>query len=537
MGSQTIFQAIRDVSNDYSLLEHAYNQQTGHSLVSDPFASAVAPHSRIDTTVSVIIAAWNARDTIERCLQSIEQSSFNQLYPQQLQVVVVDDGSTDSTWRILQDLQLDLRLIAVRQEHLSQPFAMNTGLSVAEGDIVISCDADMILTTFAIEELAKRHQVLGKALFIGFRYDVPSGDQSINKTRLRDGLPFLLPRFYLDNRVTYHWDGHPYPGWPDNMCRETRHLKTLGHGHKVYLPDGDFWSLPRMVYGALFSMRRSEWEQMGGFDERFYGWGWSDTFVGAKAVALGCPIVPVYSATGVHVAHRPRSMHHAREGSSNRHLYHRLLHTRIEHALNNQFDSARLRIKESVAISGYTNGGAVNPTASRLLVRELDRPESLGAYLYSLGRCEEAIAVYSAAFPAPPAKFRALYQVGRILRSLRRFPEAIQALQEASYALPDCGEPLTELALAQAGLGQFKTAKSTLESARLFDSARSLVDYILRTPAYRHLKRGLRYEAQRYYSLAIQDFEAALIQDSANMTALEARSRVLAQIGIVGSNA
>lgn len=533
MNSQTIFQSIRDGSNDYSLLEHAYSQQTGDALVSDPFASAVAPHSGIDATVSVVIAAWNASDTIERCLQAIEQSSFNQKYPHQLQVIVVDDGSTDGTWRILQDLQVDLTLVAVRQDHHSQPIAMNTGLSVAEGDIIISCDADMILTTFAIEELVKRHQVLGKALLIGFRYDVPASDQSIDKTRLREELPFLLPRFYLDNRMIYHWDGHSYPGWPSNMCRETNHIKTLGHGYKVYLPDGDFWSLPRMVYGALFSMRRSEWEQVGGFDERFYGWGWSDTFVGAKAVATGCPIIPVYSATGVHVAHRPRSTHHAQEGSSNRYLYHRLLHTWTEPVLSKRLGSASPRIKESVAIAGHPTGGSVNPMASTLLKRELDRPGFLGAYLYSLGRCEEAIAVYSTAFPAPPTKFRALYHVGRILRSLRRFPEAIEALQEASRVLPDYGEPLVELGLAQAGIGLFKAAKSALASARMFDTARSHVDYILRTPAHRHLRRGLRYETQRYYSLALQDFEAALIQDSANKAAMCARSRVLSQMGNV----
>lgn len=531
MSNETIFESIEAHSNDYSNLEDEYVRLTRDHLVSDPFRSPGSHHPILNLTVSVVIAAWNASDTIQRCLTAIEQSSFNLRYPQLLQVVVVDDGSTDATWSILQNLSLDLTMIAVRQEHHSQPFAMNTGLSIAEGDVVISCDADMILTTFAIEELAKRHQLLDRVLLVGFRYDVPSGDPRIDGTTLPKRLPLLLPRFNLDNRLTYHWDGHIYPGWPENMCGETSHFKTLGHGYKVFLPDGDFWSLPRMVYGALFSMRRREWERMGGFDERFCGWGWSDTFVGAKAIALGCKLIPVYSAAGAHVAHRPRSLRHNKEGMSNRHLYHQLLHTTVQRTATDNRAKARARIKETVVSSNRSHGRDVNQIAYERLTSELEEPAFLGSYYYALGRYEEAIDVYQNGFPATPAKYEALFQTGRIQRRMRRIPAAIGSLEDASSGLPQRGGALIELALAYAAAGEFYTSRGKLACAYELGVDRPLIRYIMRPPSQRHIRRGLKYEEQKYYSLALQDFEAALIKDPSNRTALRARSRVLEHLG------
>ena len=531
MSSESLFHSIEAKSNDYTALENIYCQVTGGHLTSDPFRSPFSRFPTIDLTVTVVIAAWNASDTIQRCLTAIEQSSFNQRYPHLLQAVVVDDGSTDSTWSIIQNLDLDLQMVAVRQENHSQPFAMNTALSIAEGDIIISCDADMILTTFAIEELVKRHQLLDRVLLVGFRYDVLSDDPGIDRTNLRDKLPFLLPCFYLDNRLTYHWDGHIYPGWPENMCTETTHFKALGHGYKVFLPDGDYWSLPRMVYGALFSMRREEWEQIGGFDERFFGWGWSDTFVGAKAIALGSNIIPVYSATGAHVAHKPRSLLHKTEGRSNRHLYHQLLHTTLQSTATDNRAKAKARIKARVVRSNRSHGRDVNPIAYERLERELGNPDFLGSYLYALGRCEEAIAVYHNGFPTAPARYQALFQIGRIQRKMRRIPEAIESLEEASSGLPVWGRPLVELALAYAAAGRFNAAREKLACAYEIGLDRPLIRYILRPPSQRHIRRGRRYEAQGYYLSALQDFEAALIQDSSNRTAQQDRSRILDHLG------
>src|SRR6266581_1793592 len=160
MVSSTLESQSQQHNNNYTALEALYRASTGSELVLDPYRSAFNTGPQLTLSASVVIPAWNARETLEQCLIAIEQSSFNRKYQQQLEVVVVDDGSTDGTWELLRQLRLNVRLKAVRQAHHSRSHTQNTGIAVAGGDVIICCDADMILTSFAIEELVKRHAVL-----------------------------------------------------------------------------------------------------------------------------------------------------------------------------------------------------------------------------------------------------------------------------------------------------------------------------------------------------------------------------------------
>lgn len=95
-----------------------YEKKTKSKLL-DPFANIVSEYVRELPTVSVIIPAWNAEDTILPCLSAIEKGSYNIKYQDKLQVVVVDDGSTDRTWEIIKNLELQLNITAVRITHLN----------------------------------------------------------------------------------------------------------------------------------------------------------------------------------------------------------------------------------------------------------------------------------------------------------------------------------------------------------------------------------------------------------------------------------
>ncbi len=76
--------------------------------------------------VSVVIPAYNAQDTIERALRSVARQS---LKPQE--VIVVDDGSTDSTFEAAQEFvsQMDgISLIVIKQENKGPGAARNKAL-------------------------------------------------------------------------------------------------------------------------------------------------------------------------------------------------------------------------------------------------------------------------------------------------------------------------------------------------------------------------------------------------------------------------
>src|SRR5216110_1641275 len=112
---QSLRKQSQSHNNDYTALEVTYRTVTGGELVIDPYLSILNTGPELTLSASVVIPAWNACGTLEQCLVAIEQSTFNRKYQEQLEAVVVDDGSTDGTWELLQRLRLNVRLKAVRQ--------------------------------------------------------------------------------------------------------------------------------------------------------------------------------------------------------------------------------------------------------------------------------------------------------------------------------------------------------------------------------------------------------------------------------------
>jgi glycosyltransferase involved in cell wall biosynthesis len=98
--------------------------------------------------VSIIVPAYNTGKYIEKCLNSITSQSY-----QNLEIIVVDDGSTDNTGEIIDKCQKkDARIISVRKKNGGQGSARNTGLSLCKGDFIGFMDSDDEYAEGAIEE-------------------------------------------------------------------------------------------------------------------------------------------------------------------------------------------------------------------------------------------------------------------------------------------------------------------------------------------------------------------------------------------------
>lgn len=96
--------------------------------------------------VSVIIPCYDHAAVIGRTLTSL----FAQTYPD-VEVVVVDDGSTDDLDRALAPYRGRFRL--VRQENRGGPVARNRGFRESSGDLVLFSDADIVWRKDAIASL------------------------------------------------------------------------------------------------------------------------------------------------------------------------------------------------------------------------------------------------------------------------------------------------------------------------------------------------------------------------------------------------
>ena len=88
--------------------------------------------------VSVIIPAYNVSLYIEQCIKSI----LNQIY-KNIEIIVVNDGSTDNTGEILEKLSLmDERIKVIHQKNSGVSSARNTGLEIATGEFITFVDGD-----------------------------------------------------------------------------------------------------------------------------------------------------------------------------------------------------------------------------------------------------------------------------------------------------------------------------------------------------------------------------------------------------------
>ncbi|OPX35745.1 MAG: hypothetical protein B1H12_08440 [Desulfobacteraceae bacterium 4484_190.2] len=88
--------------------------------------------------VSVITPTYNAVKTLRKCVESVRL----QTYPH-WEHIIIDDGSTDESWLLLNELALeDSRLRITRQSNTGQAKARNAGISMARGDYIALLDSD-----------------------------------------------------------------------------------------------------------------------------------------------------------------------------------------------------------------------------------------------------------------------------------------------------------------------------------------------------------------------------------------------------------
>ncbi|HEY9803823.1 MAG TPA: glycosyltransferase [Leptolyngbyaceae cyanobacterium] len=96
-------------------------------------------------TISVIIPAYNAERTIAETVNSVLQQTFSDL-----EIIVINDGSTDGTVEVLQNIQ-DERLKVFSYENSRASGARNHGIDHAIGDYISFLDADDLWTTDKLE--------------------------------------------------------------------------------------------------------------------------------------------------------------------------------------------------------------------------------------------------------------------------------------------------------------------------------------------------------------------------------------------------
>lgn len=497
--------ALTEKSNDYTSLEKEYHTLNGTDLL-DPFASPPKCSSPKTMTATVVIPARNVKIPILSCLASIEKSSFNIKYPDKLQVVVVDDGSDDGTWECIKKHKSALNLVVLKQKHSGQAQALNTGIAVADNEIVISCDADMVLSYYSIEHFIRRHEQFPNVLLTGFRSDVSNGNPLVNPQRIRNQGVHRYSVITQDERINF-----PTPGYPNNMCLTSNNFKDLGYLRGIWMrKNNDPWLLSDLVFGALFSLPKSVYDTVGGYDERLVGYGCTDGYLASKAISVGCFVIPVYGASGLHIHHSSRTENKEQEYKNNRHLFYKFLKSSQIHRYPNWLASAKKRIIESFTqtpIPPQKSVDTKNNNAPRY--HQIDT-------LLALGGFKEAFDLLSK--NSVKQDMAVVIRRAKSYFGLHNYPEAIDNFKQVTSTVPDVA---MNIAIAQAAFGEYQLAHETFVKFALENPTSLLLSFWNQRSIQQYITQGEKFLDQGFRDTAIHCFENALICEPSNKMALQ----------------
>lgn len=137
--------------------------------------------------ISVVIPVYNGAKYIEQCLDSIILQTY-----ENLEIICVNDGSTDQSGEILQKYaDKDARIQIIYQQNQGLSAARNTGIEAATGDYISFVDADDYLTLDAYHKIASiiknQERTIDILAFNGFMlYEYPVKSISFGLLILHD---------------------------------------------------------------------------------------------------------------------------------------------------------------------------------------------------------------------------------------------------------------------------------------------------------------------------------------------------------------
>lgn len=102
--------------------------------------------------VSILIPGHNEADSLEQCVLSLAEQTFRDF-----EIICVSDGSTDATYQVMQRLQREGKVDKIAECAIrgGKSSAINLGMRLASGDIVIVIDCDCSFDRTAIEEILR----------------------------------------------------------------------------------------------------------------------------------------------------------------------------------------------------------------------------------------------------------------------------------------------------------------------------------------------------------------------------------------------
>jgi len=260
-------------------------------------------------TISVIVPTYNKSSYLELSLQSWCNQTFRDY-----ELILVDDGSTDSTPDIVSSFRTSLPLFAERTNNRGRAAARNHGIALARGDLLVFCDDDRVVhPEFLQAHMAAHRGCPTGAAVIGWQLGLMTQLAASMETPARMLAALVLERPHLavalrNGKTVTTFSRQEVVADPAIIERhilpdpwfETYVIPV----HAVY--GGDITECPlAWSYGTTgnLSVPRDWVTGVGNFDTAFVGWGLEDTELHYRLTAAGIRTLICPDAVNYHQNH------------------------------------------------------------------------------------------------------------------------------------------------------------------------------------------------------------------------------------------
>ncbi|MCF8466237.1 MAG: glycosyltransferase family 2 protein [Sneathiella sp.] len=228
----------------------------------------------IHPEVSIIVISYNTRELTLECIRSV----FDQTKNVSFELIVLDNASSDGSAEAIAEEFPDIHLIASK-ENVGFANGNNLAIGQAKGDFILLLNPDTVVLDHAIDNIVEFAKANPEAGVWGGR--TLFGDRSLNATSCWHrmtvwslfcyvtGLSGILPSSAL-----FNVEG--YGGWKRDTVREID-----------------------IVTGCFLLIKRNLWNELGGFDQRFFMYG-EDADLCLRAKSRGARPMITPTATIVH---------------------------------------------------------------------------------------------------------------------------------------------------------------------------------------------------------------------------------------------
>lgn len=134
--------------------------------------------------ISIIVPVYNVEKYLKECLKSLTTQTY-----QDIEILLIDDGSTDNSLDICREFEKkDRRIKVVHKENSGVSDTRNLGLDIAKGEYISFCDSDDVVDTNLYALLLNQlYKYNADRIVAGYSYLYNDGRTLYCKPRMTDG--------------------------------------------------------------------------------------------------------------------------------------------------------------------------------------------------------------------------------------------------------------------------------------------------------------------------------------------------------------